>query len=478
MALAMSVAPAPGSDPKTDPKTDPDFSQFKGYQAAGGQSRKLLVISIEGMIDLGMAAYVKRSLKDVDANTTVLLRISTFGGRVDAAVDIRDRILALTVPSIAYVQHRAISAGALIALSADTLILDDTASMGAVTPVQQDGSGPPKPTSEKVVSYMRAEMRATAEAKGRRADVAEAMVDADMEVTGISEAGKLLTLTARDALEIGMADALVESQAQLLTAMGLSETPTVEIQTDWGERLASFLTQGAVSSLLMTLGMAGLMMELYSPGFGWGGAFGITCLTLFFGGHFAAQLAGWEELLILLVGLGLMAAEVLVIPGFGVAGVAGLLMIATSLVLAMIRVDLPVGVAFDLGYLQEGLSSALLRLCFVTGGVLALGVLMARYLPKSRVSNFLVFPTLTSAGGALGSSSIADGTMSKARLASQPITHQVGDRGIACSVLRPAGIAEFGGQRAHVVSEGPQLEPGTPVRVVSVQGAHVVVTPV
>jgi len=158
-----------------------DFRQLKGYlQQAQRADWKLVVIPIEGMIDAGLAALVERSLGQVDERTVVRLRVSTFGGRVDSAVQIRDRILALQAPTIAYVEHRAISAGALISLASDTLIMDSTASIGAVTPVQTDGQGPPKATSEKVVSYMRAEMRATAEATGRRADLAEAMVDADI----------------------------------------------------------------------------------------------------------------------------------------------------------------------------------------------------------------------------------------------------------------------------------------------------------
>ncbi len=446
-----------------------DFSQLAGYQAPGGGRKRLLILPIEGPIDIGLAALVDRSLRHVDDDTVVLLEVSTFGGRVDAAVEIRDRILALEVPTIAYVEHRAISAGALISLAADTLILDTTASMGAVTPVQVDGPGPPKPTSEKVVSYMRAEMRATAEATGRRSDLAEAMVDADIEVEGVSEKGKLLTLTARDAASLGLADGVVGSLDELLQAMGLDEAERVEPQSDWGERLASFLTDPAVSSLLMSLGMLGLMVEFYSPGFGWGGALGLLCLALFFGGHWAAHLAGWEEVLLLCGGLGLLALEVLVIPGFGVAGVLGLLMVAASLLMAMIRVDLPVRVAYDLGYLQSALSSAVVRLGVGMGLVVVLSLVLARYLPRATSRSFLVFQPDPPAAAPEGATSKAG---SPAAGSPGP---RAGDTGVALTILRPAGIAEFGGRRTHVVSEGPVVEPGVAVRIVSVEGSHVVV---
>ena len=165
----------------------------------------VVVIDINDEVDLGMVSYVKRAVADAESkNATIVLHVNTFGGRVDAAVQIRDPILNAKVPmTIAFIDKRAISAGALISLSAKKIIMSPGSSIGAVTPV--DGTG--TKASEKVVSYMRAEMRTTAERHGRDPLIAEAMVDESISVDsshGITlDTGKLLTLTNVDAKKVG-----------------------------------------------------------------------------------------------------------------------------------------------------------------------------------------------------------------------------------------------------------------------------------
>src|SRR5918996_2235927 len=166
------------------------------------------VISIEGMIDLGLAPFLSRTIRDADAAgaAAVVLDINTFGGRVDAAVAMRDTLINAPLRTIAFVNQRAISAGALIALACDTVIMTKGGTIGAATPVVGGGSGDTQPADEKSVSYVRKEFRATAEARNRPPEFAEAMVDADVEITGVIGKGKLLTLTTTEALKHKVAD--------------------------------------------------------------------------------------------------------------------------------------------------------------------------------------------------------------------------------------------------------------------------------
>src|SRR5688572_24747858 len=179
-----------------------------GSLAAQPSTPIVYVISIEGMIDLGLAPFLARTLREAEeaGAAAVLLDINTFGGRVDAAVAMRDALLHSPVRTIAFINQRAISAGALIALACNTVIMTTGGTIGAAAPVVGGGSGETQPADEKSVSYVRSEFRATAETRSRPAAIAEAMVDADVEIAGVIEKGKLLTLTTSQALEHKVAD--------------------------------------------------------------------------------------------------------------------------------------------------------------------------------------------------------------------------------------------------------------------------------
>lgn len=427
------------------------------------------IVPIEGTIELGLASFIQRSLMEADATTAIVLVVKSFGGRVDAAVRIRDAILETQAPTLVYVDRRAISAGALISLAADLIIMSPGASMGAATPVHQGEGGEMQAAGEKVVSYMRAEMRSTAEANGRPGLIAEAMVDADIEVPEISSKGKLLTLTGERAVEVGVAEGVAPTLEAALGQLDLDQVPRQQFEINWAERLARFFTDPVVSSLLMTLGFIGLLMELYSPGFGIGGLIGITCLMLFFGGHYLAQLAGWEELLLIAVGLLLLALEVFVVPGFGVVGVLGIVTLLTGLVMTLVSVDLPLPVARELGYLQEALSRAVLQLAAVFVTVTIAGVVLAKRLPESRLTRWLVFNARPEADTTAGLGAEAPGSSLPNRM------DLLGKQGITRSVLRPSGIVEIDSERIHVITEGEYIEPDQAIKVVSVEGHRIVV---
>jgi membrane-bound serine protease (ClpP class) len=352
------------------------------------------------------------------------------------------------------VNPRAISAGALIALACDVIAMRRGATMGAVTPMSDQGEQS-EAVEEKMVSYMRTEMRSTAEAKGRRGDIAEAMVDRSVEIEGIDVAGKLLTLDTDRALALGMADVQADSLDALLSAQALKEPAVLTMEENWAEKIARFLTDPTVAGLLMSLGMLGLLIELYTPGIGLPGAVGVICLLLFFGGHAVTDLAGLEEILLMVVGLGLLAVEVFVLPGFGVAGIAGIVCVAASLVLTLIA--LPLDVSWDTGLLASAVERVGLSL-IVT---MALGLLAARFLPRSAAGRRLVLAGATRADAGYVSAA-SDSAL-------------IGTTGTAATDLRPTGKAELAGHRYDVVSEGDYVERGSAVRVVQASPGRIVV---
>lgn len=464
---AVETAEIEPPDPKIDIAKLPavearDPKTIKGYDPDGGSGKTIYVMPIEGTIDLGLAPFVERVVDDAGHDDVIVMRIKTFGGRVDGAVRMRDALLDAKATTVVYIDHRAISAGALISLACDTIIMSPGASIGAATPVQAGSGGEMQPTSEKVVSYMRAEMRATAEAKGRRGDLAEAMVDRDVEIENVTPKGKLLTLTGKEALRLELADATAATFEDAISLLNLEKAARIEAHTHWAEKLARILTGPVVSSLLMTLGVLGLLMEFYTPGFGLGGIVGLSCLGLFFFGQYAAHLAGWEELLLFLVGVVLLAVEVFVIPGFGFVGVAGIACVAVSMVMALVELSLPWDVSWDLGYVQEAMWDAAVRLSLLLIVATVATVGFAKYFPKTTVGRRIILGTATAT---------ANGYVGQAKEEAELL----GKIGVAAADLRPAGIGEFDGRRVDVVSRGGYVEAGNKIEVVQVDGNRVVV---
>jgi membrane-bound serine protease (ClpP class) len=426
-----------------------------GASFAQGEPRVVYVAPIEGIIDLGLAPYVQRVLDEAAAAgaAAVVLEINTFGGRVDAAVQIRDALLSAKLPTVAYVNRRAISAGALISLAAQHLVMAPGATIGAATPVQagQPGGGA-QAVSEKTVSYVRKEFRATAESRKRPPLIAEAMVDADVAIRGVIEKGKLLTLTTDEALKHKVAEFRADNVNAALERLGITGAELNVVSPNWAENLVRFLTHPVLSSLLVTLGMLGIIIELRSPGFGVAGAIGVASLAAFFWGHWLVQLAGWGELLLALGGVALLLLEVFVIPGFGFAGLLGIAALLAALVMSVVGSGAtPEFVMLAAGRILVSLLAAVLA-----------SFVMLRFMPRTPFGRRLILDTGLGAGQEYGSAPEGD-------------VRWLGKRGRASSPLRPAGIADIEGARVDVVSEGEMIEPGTPVEVTRVDGNRIVV---
>lgn len=421
--------------------------------AAQADRPVVYVVPVTGIIDLGLAPFLSRTIREAqDAGAAaVVLDINTFGGRVDAAVAMRDALLGSPVKTIAFVNQRAISAGALITLACEQVVMATGGTVGAATPVLSGGTETVA-ADEKTVSYVRSEFRATAEARNRNPQIAEAMVDPDVVIPGLIEAEKLLTLTTSQAIEHGIADYTADSLEATLEAVGLAGADVFRAEQTWAESVVRFITNPVVSSLLMTLGLLGLLVEIRTPGFGVPGGIGVLSIALFFWGHWIVQLAGWEELLLVFVGVLLLLVEVFLLPGFTLAGVAGIVMLVAGLGLTLV----------GSGATAAAVISALGRVAISVLVALAGGLVAMRFLPKLPFGRRLILSTDMEAEEGFVSSPETD-------------RQWLGKTGRAVSPLRPAGIAEIDGTRVDVVSDGVFIDAGAPVRVTRVDGNRIVV---
>lgn len=422
--------------------------------SAFAQQKKVYIAYIDGEIDLGLAPYVTRVINEAEENNAdaIIFKVNTFGGRVDAATQIKDAILSSKVLTIAYVNNRAISAGALITLSCNKIVMVPGSSIGAATVVDETG----QKQSEKYQSYMRSEMRSTAERNGRRTDIAEGMVDERITVEGLDDSTKLITLTSEEAFKYKIADTVITDFANLLSAFNLKNAEEVSISSNWAEAVVRFLNNPIVSSILIMIGFFGLMAEIKSPGWGVAGTAALISLTLFFGSSYILQLASILEILLFVFGLGLLLAEIFIIPGFGITGISGIILIFASIFLAMLGskpfIDMEV-VSIAIMQIAGAMLFALVGMFF-----------LVKYLPKSTAFNKLV---------------LSESEHAEKGFVSYPSDKNlVNKEGIAFTTLRPGGTAEIEGRRIDVVADSEFIQQGKRIKVLRVEGIKVVVTSV
>ena len=421
-------------------------------------------VPIEGTIDLGLPPFIQRTLDDAESNeaTAVIFDINTFGGRVDAATQIKDAILGANISTIAFINRRAISAGALISLSCEKIYMTGGGLIGAATAVDMTG----KKGSEKVISFMREEMASTAEKRGRSKEIARGMVDDELSFTHLvigrdsikvddiegRKDGKLISLTTEQALKYKIADGTAENIEALLDSLGYSSVKIIETAENWSEAIVRFLTNPVVASLLTTFGFLGILFELQSPGWGIPGFVGLACLILSLSASYIAQLATMSDMLFILTGLALIVLEALVIPGFGVAGLGGIGLMIYGLYLLLLP-DIPVGEEV-LGQAMDGF------LIGLVGAVIGL-VLLVKLMIKTKFWEQLTAPDTQKKedgySNTLGWESLQ------------------GETGIADTDLHPSGWVRVKDQRIFVVSEGEFIEEGKEIQILSVDGNRVLV---
>ena len=421
-------------------------------------------VPIEGTIDLGLPPFIQRMIDKAESEnaTAIIFDINTFGGRVDAATQIKDAILGSDITTIAFINRRAISAGALISLSCEKIYMTGGGLIGAATAVDMSG----KKGSEKVISFMREEMASTAEKRGRNKEIARGMVDEELNfshlvINGDSisvndiegrKDGKLISLTTEQAIKYGIADGTAESIEALMDTLSYGSLEVKESSENWSESIVRFLTNPVVASLLTTFGFLGILFELQSPGWGIPGFVGLTCLILSLSVSYIAQLATMSDMIFILTGLSLILLEMLVIPGFGIVGIGGIGFMLYGLYLLLLP-EVPVGEEI-LGQAMDGF---LIGLVGAIIGIVLLGKLMIR----SKFWEQLTAP----------SSQKKDQGFSN----TQGWENLQGQLAITDTDLHPSGWINIDDQRIFVLSEGGFIEKGKKVTILSVDGNRVLV---
>lgn len=463
-ALALLAAWSPAGADETAPTA----------VAPPAQAPVVYQIPIKDMIEPSLIYIIRRGLNEAEkaGAKAIVFVMDTPGGRVDTTEQIVRLIENVKVPTYTFVEHNAISAGAIIALSTDFIYMAPGSKIGDAMPVIASPQGGMQSLGdaerEKMESYVDSLIRGIAQRKGRPEDLASAMVRRSVEFKigdeVISKEGELLTLTHIEAEKRYVIDGVerpllsegtVDDVPAMLEKIDLAGADVRELQMSDVEKIARFIAM--LAPLFMTIGMLALWIEFQTPGIGWGALVGVICLGLFFFGHHIAGLAGHEEMLLFLLGLILLLIEIFALPGFGLIGLTGIFLMMWSLLISMAPSLPSTPLVPSLPDLRIPIRNMVIAMIMSGIGML----LISRYLPKSRAQSWLVLKEATAAGAGYTSS--------------DQHTELLNHIGKAVTALRPGGAAMFGDQRVDVMAQGEFVDAGTPVRVVEVHGSRIVV---
>lgn len=448
-------------------------------------NRYVYVIPVSGPVEPGMASFIGRAIELYESDKEVLfvLELNTFGGRVDAALAIVDTMSSIPANNtIAYVKTKAISAGSLIALSCGNLYMKHNTTIGDCAPIMVSNDGP-KMLGEKHQSPLRAKFRALAKRNNYPVTLSESMVSQNITVMKVEFAdtilyvdslgladmsksqkskiiskktivknGELLTMDDQEAVALGFSRMSVSGIEDLLTKSGIENYTVIRIEENWSEQFVRFIAK--IAPILMMLGFAAIYTEVKSPGFGVPGIVGIICLALVFGGQYIVGMADYTELLLLMIGIIFLAAEVFVIPGFGVAGFLGIFFLAAGMALSFQDFVIPKPeIPWQKNIFIGNIRMVLLSLM---GSVVTIVLFFKYAFPK--FSQIVPGPQLRED---LTNSTITAG---------QQLNVNTGDCGIVVKPLRPSGSIEIDDQAYDVISDGEFIDKGKQVKIIQISG--------
>jgi membrane-bound serine protease (ClpP class) len=399
-------------------------------------------VPVEETVEKGLYAFLSRAVHTAEEEgaDAIIFELNTPGGAVDAAGEIGKLLTGTDIKTISFVNKQALSAGAYIALNTDEIYMVPGSTMGSAAIIDQSGNT----AGKKAESYWFSAMESAAQQSNRDPIVARAMADDAIEIPELGlEKGELLTLTPDQALEVEYSEATFSSLDELIENLGYENAEIRSVEESFAEKLARFLTNPVVIPILLSIGSIGLVVELYSPGFGVAGFMGLSALLLFFYGHLVAGLAGYETLILFVIGVGLLIAEFF-LPG-GIAALLGTAAIFASLFMASGNV------------VQMGISILIAILAAIL-----VSILMVKVFGKKM--KFFRKMILTD------STNTEKGYVSNANR-----TELIGTEGYALTALRPAGTVVIGNERIDVVSEGGFIMQNAKVRVVKAEGSRIVV---
>ncbi len=404
--------------------------------------QKVMIITVDDAVEPGLASYLERNIAIAKENQAdlLILELDTPGGRVDAAQEIKRLLYDSGMETVALVKDQALSAGAYIAMCCDKIAMMPGSTLGDAEMLINGVTA-----DEKYLGPWREEFASIAEDKGRNPEIAKAFVDRDIEIDGIVEKGKLLTLTPQRAVELGMADTIVESREELLQWLGAEQAELFYSEMNGAEKITRLITHPNVAPLLLSLGMLCLIIEFFTPGVGVFAVAGIALLSLYFGGHMIAGMASWFALLLFLAGIILCFIEILT-PGFGIFALGGIGCIIGSIFLT-----------------TPDMATAVKYIAVVLLVMVICAPIIAKLFSKSKFfERLMVRERLTTEDGYVAGR--------------QEQSSYVGQFGTAATTLRPSGTVELeDGTRIDVVTVGEFIEKGEPVQVVRKDGTWLVV---
>ena len=404
---------------------------------AFAQDETVFVVPITGEINRATHNYVRDLVDEINDRTDVeaiIFEIDTYGGLIEEAEKIKNVIISTNVPTISYVNTTAASAGALITIASERVVVAPSATIGSAETV---------PNTEKILSHWKSVLRDTAQLRGRDTQIVEAMADSNVVVKGLSPAGSLLSLTSQEAVEYGIADYVGEDISDILREFNLSSANIQIEEESMQVKLAKYISTPFVSSLLLTIGFIGLVVEIFTPGFGLGGTISIIGFGLYFGGNILAGNSNWTSLVLFITGLILLIIEGIV-PGFGLPGISGIILIIVGTVLAMDSV---------------GIALMSLSIAIIITTIVAIVLFKLGY--RSKLLNKIILNSRTES--------------ERGFVSSKTMSDMLGKEGITLSGLRPTGFIEINGQRLDALSEGEFIPKDTKVAVVKVEGSKIIV---
>ncbi|MBY9079434.1 nodulation protein NfeD [Paenibacillus sp. HN-1] len=416
-------------------------------EASSSKEGAVFILPVDQEIERGLEKFLKRGFEEAEryGASLIVLEIDTPGGLVSAAEDIGTMVRESQIPTLAFINGDAASAGSYIALNANKIVMKPGSMIGSASLV--DGSGN-KIEDAKLVSFWKSKMAGAAALNGRDPDIAAGMTDANLAFDkpdlGVHKTkGEIIALTSEQALKAGYADAVKDSPEAAAEWMGYKTNDVFRVEHTGAEKMSEFLTHPVVMTILLFVGIAGVVIELMVPGFGVPGILGTIAFVLYFFGNYVAGFAGSEVWLLFILGLVMMVLE-LFVPSFGILGVLG----SISLVAGVVRA-------------AYSFTHALFSLGIAFGAAIVVIILVGVAFKERGIWNrFILSDSLSKERGFVP-------VREKLELMGMP--------GISLTPLRPAGTAMIADERVDVVTEGGFIGINRPISVVKVEGSRIVV---
>jgi membrane-bound serine protease (ClpP class) len=415
------------------------------------QKPKVMVMEIKSEIDPRMTRYVKLALAHAEKIKAdyVIVDMDTYGGALTDAKEITDLIMDFKKPVWVYVNSNAASAGALISIACDSIYMSPGASIGAATVVNgSDGAASP----DKYQSYMRSIMRSTAEENGRDPRIAEGMVDEKIVIDSIKQNGKVITFTTSEAITHGYCEAKVESIEEILKRNKIDDAELETYRLNATEKIIAFFLNPFISGLLILIIIGGIYFEFQAPGIGFPLFAAIAALMLYLVPYYLNGLADYWEIIALFIGIALIIAEIFVIPGFGIAGIAGITLTITSLILIMLNNDF---FNFEFVPLGDIVVASIAALSGITGGIFLLFFGGAKLINTKAFQRIALMDTQEKSQGY---------TVNAAS------SSMIGKKGVAFTILRPSGKIMIDNEVYDAFTRGEFIEKNESIEVVGSEG--------